>query len=110
MRPVSGSMRVSSSSAEPRPISSAPSIWLRAVLALTIRPASTTHVHRDTRGSPVHRCTRTSQKCAPKDRNAWVVSVFFGDVAVASTPGTSSAVSSTPHGTDRSPATSAPLS
>jgi hypothetical protein len=44
-----------------------PTIWLRAVLGLTILLASTAVVNRVTCGSPVQRLTRTSQKCAANE-------------------------------------------
>ena len=52
IRPVSGSVTVSSNSAWPMPPTVPPMIWLRASFSLRIRPPSTTETIRATRSRP----------------------------------------------------------
>src|SRR5207253_10486744 len=51
----------------PIPITTAPSIWLRAGFGLIMRPASMTLTNRDTRSRAVSGCQVTSANCAPNE-------------------------------------------
>jgi hypothetical protein len=53
--------------AMPTPMTTAPSIWLRAGLGLRMRPASITVTTRETRRRAVSGCQVTSANCAPKE-------------------------------------------